>query len=54
MARATPQTFGSFLVYEQIGKGGMASVHLAEQVAVDGTRRRVALKRLLPRAAMNK
>jgi len=54
MARATPQTFGSFLVYEQIGKGGMASVHLAEQVAVDGTRRRVALKRMLPRAAMNK
>jgi eukaryotic-like serine/threonine-protein kinase len=54
MARATPQTFGSYLVYEQIGKGGMASVHLAEQVAKDGTRRRVALKRLLPRAALDR
>src|SRR5262245_18337602 len=54
MSRATPQTFGSYLVYEQIGKGGMAEVHLAEQITRDGTRRRVALKRLLPRTATNK
>jgi serine/threonine-protein kinase len=43
-----PQEFGSYLVYEQLGVGGMASVHVAES---RGLRKRVALKRLLPHAA---
>ena len=42
-----PATFGTYLVYEEIGKGGMATVHRA----IDGENREVALKRLLTRAA---
>jgi serine/threonine-protein kinase len=45
---SAPQEFGSYLVYEQLGVGGMASVHVAES---RGLRKRVALKRLLPHAA---
>jgi len=44
---ATPERFGSYLVYEQIGKGGMATVHRAEQDTGRGIRQ-VALKRLFP------
>ena len=44
---AAPERYGSYLVYEQIGKGGMATVHRAELPARGGTRE-VALKRLLP------
>ena len=47
---AGPETFGTYRVYEELGKGGMATVHRA----VDGTGRNVALKRLLPRAAARK
>ena len=36
---------------EQIGTGGLSTVHLADERRRDGTVRRVALKRLLPRAA---
>ncbi len=43
-----PEEFGSYLVYEQLGVGGMARVHVAES---RGLRKRVALKRLLPHAA---
>ena len=43
-----PQEFGSYMVYEQLGVGGMATVHVAES---RGLRKRVALKRLLPHAA---
>jgi serine/threonine-protein kinase len=43
----TPERFGSYLVYEQIGQGGMATVHRAEQPTSHGTRE-VALKRLVP------
>lgn len=43
-----PQEFGSYLVYEQLGVGGMASVHVAES---RGLRKRVALKRLLSHVA---
>jgi serine/threonine-protein kinase len=46
-----PETFGPFTVLEQIGTGGLSTVHLAEQRLADGTVRRVALKRLLPRVA---
>jgi eukaryotic-like serine/threonine-protein kinase len=47
---SAPVEFGSYLVYEQLGVGGMASVHIAES---RGLRKRVALKRLLPHAADN-
>lgn len=42
-----PERFGSYLVYEQLGKGGMASVHRAELQA-KGETKQVALKRLIP------
>jgi serine/threonine protein kinase len=42
-----PARFGPYLVYEQLGKGGMATVHRAETTTKVGTRQ-VALKRLLP------
>jgi serine/threonine-protein kinase len=45
------ERFGSYLVYEQLGVGGMATVHRAERRSAGGFRKRVALKRLLPRAA---
>ncbi|HEY5950576.1 MAG TPA: serine/threonine-protein kinase [Kofleriaceae bacterium] len=45
-----PEEFGSYLVYEQLGVGGMARVHVAES---RGLRKRVALKRLLRHAADN-
>ncbi len=43
-----PERFGSYLVHEELGVGGMASVHIAEHA---DTGRRVALKRLLPHKA---
>ena len=43
----TPERFGSYLVYEQIGRGGMATVHRAELPTAGGTQQ-VALKRLVP------
>ncbi len=49
----TPEKFGSYLVYEQLGVGGMASVHVAELRGPGGFRKRVALKRLLDHAAAN-
>jgi serine/threonine-protein kinase len=45
------EEFGSYTVYEQLGVGGMASVHVAESRSSGGFRKRVALKRLLPHAA---
>ena len=45
---AGPEKFGTYLVYELLGKGGMASVHRAESQSAGGFRKRVALKRLLP------
>ncbi|NVB80855.1 MAG: serine/threonine protein kinase [Kofleriaceae bacterium] len=48
-----PEEFGSYLVYEQLGIGGMASVHVAESRSMGGFRKRVALKRLLAHAADN-
>ncbi|HEY0252453.1 MAG TPA: serine/threonine-protein kinase [Kofleriaceae bacterium] len=42
------ETFGTYTVYELLGKGGMASVHRAESTSAGGFRKRVALKRLLP------
>jgi len=41
-----PDRFGSYTLHEELGTGGMASVHLADWQAQGGIRRRVALKRL--------
>ncbi|HET9989570.1 MAG TPA: serine/threonine-protein kinase, partial [Kofleriaceae bacterium] len=43
-----PEKFGTYLVYDLLGKGGMATVHRAESLSAGGFRKRVALKRLLP------
>ena len=53
MAHGAPETFGSYTVYEQLGVGGMASVHVAESRGPGGFRKRVALKRLLEHATHN-
>jgi serine/threonine protein kinase len=47
------EEFGPYLVYEQIGLGGMASVHRAEAPGIAGFTRAVALKRMLPHVAAN-
>jgi len=47
------EAFGPYLVYEQIGLGGMASVHRAESQGIAGFSRAVALKRMLPHVAAN-
>lgn len=44
----TPSRFGSYAVYEQLGKGGMATVHRAERSDRNGAVQQVALKRLIP------
>lgn len=41
------------MVYEQLGAGGMAEVHRAEQAGIEGFRKVVALKRMLPHVASN-
>ena len=43
-----PERFGSYLVYESLGQGGMATVHRAELPGKNGTVKQIALKRLLP------
>ncbi len=50
----SPETFGPYVVHEQIGKGGMATVHRADVRTKDGSSRSVALKRLLPRVALKR
>jgi serine/threonine protein kinase len=47
------EEFGPYLVYEQIGVGGMATVHRAETTGIAGFRKLVALKRMLPHVAAN-
>ncbi|MBA3396438.1 MAG: serine/threonine protein kinase [Deltaproteobacteria bacterium] len=42
-----PERYGPYLVYEQIGKGGMATVHRAELTTKKGIQQ-LALKRLFP------
>ena len=50
---AAREEFGSYVILEQLGVGGMASVHVAESRSSGGFRKRVALKRLLPHAVEN-
>ena len=53
MSEGSPtERFGPYLVYEQLGIGGMAQVHRAV-VADSGVRRPVALKRMLSHIASN-
>jgi len=46
-----PARLGDYVVGERLGSGGMAEVYEAERVGAHGFRKRVALKRILPRAA---
>ncbi|HTL37266.1 MAG TPA: serine/threonine-protein kinase [Kofleriaceae bacterium] len=45
---AAPERFGSYVIYEQLGKGGMATVHRAELPQRTGAPKQIALKRLMP------
>jgi serine/threonine protein kinase len=47
------EEFGPYVVYEQIGLGGMATVHRAETQGIAGFSKQVALKRMLPSVAAN-
>jgi eukaryotic-like serine/threonine-protein kinase len=50
----SPQTLGSYVLREEIAKGGMSRVYRAEGKAKDGTPMVVAVKRMLPSIAANK
>jgi serine/threonine protein kinase len=50
-AVSAQEEFGAYRVYDRLGVGGMASVHVAES---RGLRKRVALKRLLPHVVENR
>ncbi len=45
------EEFGPYLVYEPLGRGGMATVHRAKKRGIAGFERGVALKRMLPHLA---
>ena len=49
--RSPTEAFGDYVVYEQIGLGGMATVHRAEAKGIAGFTKEVALKRMLPSVA---
>lgn len=53
MSAGPPESFGPYVVYEQLGIGGMAQVHRAEQAGIEGFKKVVALKRMLPHVAAN-
>ncbi|MBZ0235194.1 MAG: serine/threonine protein kinase, partial [Deltaproteobacteria bacterium] len=42
------EQFGPYLLYECLGRGGMATVHRAKKQGIEGFERPVALKRMLP------
>ncbi|MDX2092147.1 MAG: serine/threonine-protein kinase [Kofleriaceae bacterium] len=43
-----PERYGTYTVHEQLGKGGMATVHRADRQLKNGGTQQVALKRLNP------
>jgi len=53
VTKRAPSTFGPYLVHEELGTGGMATVHRAELPGVEGFSKMIALKRMLPRIAKN-
>jgi serine/threonine protein kinase len=53
VSTAPPRAFGPYLVYEELGIGGMAQVHRAEVIGIEGFKRSVALKRMLEHVAAN-
>ena len=48
-----PTSFGAYTIYEELGAGGMASVHRADWRPIGKKPRRVALKRLYPHTSSN-
>jgi eukaryotic-like serine/threonine-protein kinase len=48
-----PEQFGSYVIRDELGHGGMAQVHLAESQVPGRERVQVALKRMLPEIAGN-
>jgi serine/threonine protein kinase len=50
---AVPEEFGPYIVYEEIGVGGMASIHRAETRGIEGFSKPIALKRMLPSYTAN-
>jgi serine/threonine protein kinase len=42
------EQFGPYVLYECLGRGGMATVHRAKKQGIEGFERPVALKRMLP------
>jgi serine/threonine protein kinase len=51
VSAAPVEAFGPYLVYEQLGSGGMARVDRAAIAGIEGFQRQVALKRMLPHVA---
>jgi eukaryotic-like serine/threonine-protein kinase len=51
MAGASHEVLGQYTIYEQLGRGGMATVNRAELRGLAGFRKLVALKRLHPHVA---
>jgi serine/threonine protein kinase len=51
VTQGSPESFGPYLVYEELGIGGMARVHRAERSGIEGFSKVVALKRMLPQVA---
>jgi len=50
---AATEQFGAYLVFEQLGQGGMATVHRAKKLGIEGFELEVALKRILPHLSKN-
>src|SRR5258708_6414755 len=48
---ALPRTFGSYALFDFIGKGGMAEIYLARQRTQLGAARRCVVKQILPELA---